>query len=247
MTTTSLSSSNPWRLQLLMLWNILGIILFVSLFSTPVWNHIDPSFFHFLNQPLKSSHTLRAFWAMANHSFADWLEDLCIVGFYIAAVYKAGSGNRTKRSAQLIFCILFIAFTILLINRVVCRDLLKLRRSSPTLVLHDSVYLSDFLSWIRVKVDSTKSFPGDHGTTALMFACSYAYFVRGKLGILALLYGAFLCLPRLIVGAHWPSDLIVGSGCIVIFSLSWAFCTPLAAKCTSAIEKTLLKLKRNRK
>ncbi|MDN3505699.1 MAG: phosphatase PAP2 family protein [Simkaniaceae bacterium] len=233
-----------WKIKLLIFWNVLGIILFTSLFASPIWNHIDPTLFRFFNHPLRDSQALRLFWALANHRLADWFEDLCILGFYIVAYYKAAKGFREKRAAQLIFCILFTAFTILLINRFVCRDILKLRRSSPTLVLHDSVYLSDFLSWIRVKVDSTKSFPGDHATTALMFACSYAYFVRGKLALLALLYGAFLCLPRLIVGAHWPSDLFVGSGCIVIFSLSWAFCTPLATKCVEAIENILSKKKK---
>ncbi|NGX48106.1 MAG: Lipid A 1-diphosphate synthase, partial [Chlamydiae bacterium] len=196
--STSITSSNPWRLKLLIFWNILGMILFTSLFvpyTSALWDQIDPTLFRFFNQPLKNSHSLRLFWAVANHGLADWFEDLCIFGFYLAAIWKTKRGTRLQRSAQLLFCVLLIACTILLINRLICRDYLHLRRTSPTLVLNDAIHLSDFLPWIHVKVDSTKSFPGDHATTALMFACSYAYLVRGKLATFALLYGAFLCLP----------------------------------------------------
>ncbi|NGX59855.1 MAG: Lipid A 1-diphosphate synthase [Chlamydiae bacterium] len=243
-TTPSIPITNPWRLKLLIFWNVLGIILFTSLFapySSALWGQIDASLFRFFNQPLKNSHHLRLFWAAANHSLADWFKDFCILGFYIAAIWKTKKEKRLHKSAQLLFCVLLTVATILLINRLVCRDYLRLRRTSPTLVLSDAVHLSDFLPWIQVKVASNKSFPGDHATQALMFACSYAYIVRGKLAAAALLYGVFLCLPRLIVGAHWPSDIIVGTGCIVIFSLSWAFCTPLAEKCSTALYRILRK------
>jgi membrane-associated phospholipid phosphatase len=39
-------------------------------------------------------------------------------------------------------------------------------------------------------------------------------------------------MPRLITGAHWLSDVLVGSGGIVLFFLSIAFCTPLANSLT---------------
>lgn len=241
--------SNPWRLKLLIFWNVLGILLFSTLFTpgiVKIWDYIDAPLFRFFNYFLRHSSSLRLFWAMANTRLADWFEDLCILGFYCAAVWKTKKEERPRKAAEFIFCVLLTACVILFINRLVCRDYLKLRRASPTLILSDSVYLADFISWIRVKTDSSKSFPSDHATTALMFACSYAYFVRGWLGFLALVYGAFLCLPRLIVGAHWPSDIIVGSGCIVIFALSWVFCTPFANRCIDFIHQKLQKFLSNK-
>jgi membrane-associated phospholipid phosphatase len=181
---------------------------------------------------------------MANHSLADWFEDLCILGFYGLAIWKCQKGTRLKRGVQFFFCLILTALTILLINRLFCRDFLKLRRTSPSLVLDQVVDITHYISWIKFKVHSSKSLPGDHATTALMFAISYAYLVRGRLGLLALLYGAFLCLPRLIVGAHWLSDIVVGSGCIVMLSISWAFFTPFAGRVIEALERIVKKIGR---
>ncbi|MBS0629206.1 MAG: phosphatase PAP2 family protein [Verrucomicrobia bacterium] len=179
---------------------------------------------------------------MSNHSLADWFEDLCILGFYLAAIFKVQKGDRLRRCAQFIFCILLTAMTIVLINRLFFRDFLHLRRASPSLVIEPFVDISHSISWIEFKVHSSKSLPGDHATTALMFAISYAYVVRGRLALCALIYGAFLCLPRLAVGAHWLSDIVVGSGCIVILSISWAFFTPVANRMTGWIERGLKKI-----
>ncbi|NGX39402.1 MAG: Lipid A 1-diphosphate synthase [Chlamydiae bacterium] len=208
-------------------------------FTASLWQKIDIGVFKALNLPLENSPVFRNFWALANHRMADWLEDLFFVALFLVAIFSRKKQDRKKLTAELIFAALLTALTIILFNRLLCRDLLKLRRASPSLVIDQAILLSDYLSSITFKIVSSKSFPGDHATTALLFTSCYAYFVRGKLGILALLYGVFLCLPRLAVGAHWFSDIIVGSGCIALFSLSWALFTPFASKCVKTIEKGL--------
>lgn len=231
------------RIKPLLFWNLVALILFGSfIFLSQIWEQIDLTFFRFVNEPLKSSSLLRTLWAFANHSLADWFEDLCFLGFYLAAIFRTHKAERLRRCAQFIFCVLLTATTIVLINRLFCRDLMHLRRTSPSLVLDHVVDISHSISWIEFKVHSSKSLPGDHATTALILAVSYAYIVRGRLAFLALLYGAFLCLPRLAVGAHWLSDIVVGSGCIVILSISWAFFTPFAGKMIGVIEKGLKKI-----
>lgn len=231
------------RFKPLLFWNCLSLALFATLFLfSETWSKIDIFFFRLVNEPLRDSHLLRTFWALANLRLADWFEDLCILGFCIAAIWKSQKGTRVKRGAQFFFCLLLTALTILLVNRLFCRDFLRLRRASPSMVVDQFVDISQSISWIHFKVHSNKSIPGDHATTALMFAVSYAYLVRGRLGFLALLYGAFLCLPRLTVGAHWLSDIVVGSGCIVMVSISWAFFTPCADRVVSAIERVVKKI-----
>lgn len=236
---------HKWRIKPLVFFSTLAGLLLASLFlplTAEIWRKIDTSFFRLVNDPLKGSPSLRVFWALANHSLADWVEDLCILGFYLVAIWKTPREHRLRRGAEFIFCLLLTALTILLINRLLCRDLLQLRRASPTLVLDQTVNLSHYISWIQVKVDSAKSLPGDHATTALLFAFSYAYIVRGRLALIAILYGIFLCLPRLVVGAHWLSDILIGSGSIVLISLSFAFFSPLANRAISIIEKRMKKI-----
>ncbi len=242
--TIPLPLGHNWKLRQLFLSNIIIALLLISFLSplkSVLWDWLDLKIFKLLNHPLKEHGTLRIFWALVNHHVADWFEDLVILGFYFAGVWKAKASNRRRRSIQFALCIVITALTILCVNRLLCRDLLSLRRESPTRVVESTVYLLEYLSWLPIKVDSSKSFPGDHATIALMFACSYAYLVRGKLGLGALAYGIFLCLPRLVVGAHWPSDIIVGSGSIVLFSLSWIFFTPLFDRCIHKIDKVLLR------
>jgi membrane-associated phospholipid phosphatase len=90
---------------------------------------------------------------------------------------------------------------------------------------------------MSIKDGSSKSFPGDHGTTALLFAASFTYLAGWRLGLLACFYAAFLCLPRLITGAHWLSDIVVGSGSITLFFMAWAIYTPLFKRVTELFSK----------
>ena len=238
--TYSLDKTSTWNLSLLFFWNAVAFLLLFSLFhhtTAELWKGLDSAFFRWINAPLASHPRLRLFWALSNHKIADWVEDVCFLALYIFAIIKSNKGERKKKAAQFLFCILWTAFTILLMNRLVCRDLLCLRRHSPTLLIDGAYCLTDFISWLAVKVDSTKSFPGDHATTALMITLSFSYFVRGRLRIIALIYGIFLCLPRLATGAHWLSDLLVGSVSIVILSLSWALCSPIYPWALKKIEK----------
>jgi membrane-associated phospholipid phosphatase len=190
-----------------------------------------------INSTLENRPTWQLFWAMANHKLADWIEDLVVLGFFIAYVRAAHKSLRLHRVSQLIFCVVYIAAIIYFVNRMIFRENLNIPRLSPTLVVDDSIRLSREIPWMKIKDDSSKSFPGDHGTTALLFASSFAFLAGWRLGILAALYAAFLCMPRLITGAHWLSDVVVGSGTITIVFLSWAFCTPLFARFTSACER----------
>lgn len=232
-----------WRIKPLLFWNTLAFGLLATFFLiSDSWDMLDIHFSQFVNAPLEYSPFLRALWALANHSMADWVEDLCILGFYTAAILKTKKGLRFRRAAEFIFCVLLTALTIILINRLLCRDFLHVKRASPSVVMDQLVDITQYISWIAFKVHSSKSLPGDHATTALMFAISYAYLVRGRLAILALLYGGLLCIPRLAVGAHWLSDIVVGSGCIVMFSISWAFFTPFSSKMIGAIERGLKKI-----
>lgn len=238
----ALAAPRAWRLKTLLLWHIVGALLMTSLFwevTKAYWEAIDIAFFKMINSTLKGRPLWQLFWATANHKLADWVEDLCILCFFIAYVRKAHKSLRLQKVSELIFCALYIGAIIYFVNRLLFRENLSIPRLSPTLVVDDSVRLSEEIPWMKIKDDSSKSFPGDHGTTALLFAASFSYLAGWRLGVLASLYAAFLCLPRLITGAHWLSDVIVGSGTITIICLSWAFCTPLFSRFTENVTRFL--------
>jgi membrane-associated phospholipid phosphatase len=223
-------------------YHLIGALLLVTFFLpglSTLWGLIDSKTFHLLNHSFLDRPNWQLFWAFANHRLADWLEDLCILGFFLAAIAKAPKSLKKRRSAEMIFIILLIAVTILLFNRLICRDLLRLRRLSPTAIFEQPFLLSETLPWMTIKDISSKSFPGDHATTALIFGLSYFRFVKGRLGLAALIYALFLCLPRLMAGAHWLSDLIVGTGLLISFVWGLSFGTPLAEKCITRLEKIL--------
>jgi membrane-associated phospholipid phosphatase len=245
-----MTASKAWNLKILLLCHVIGALLFASLFwpvTHTYWEAIDTAFFKFINSSLRDRPTWQIFWACANHKLADWLEDIVILGFFIAYVRQAHKSLRTRKISELIFCALYIAAIIYFVNRIVFRENFSIPRLSPTLAIDDAVRLSDEITWMSIKDGSSKSFPGDHGTTALLFASIFTYLAGWRLGIIACLYAAFLCMPRLITGAHWLSDVLVGSGTITLVALSWAFCTPLFDKATNRIESMFRLFSRKRR
>ncbi len=229
-----------WKWKLLLLWHVVGALLIGSLFwpvTKVYWEMFDIAFFKMINSTLRDRPTWQLFWACANHKLADWVEDVCILAFFWAYVKQAHSSLRLRKVAEVLFCALFIGAVICLVNQILFRENLQITRLSPSSVVDDCVRLSKEVSCMRVKDVSSKSFPGDHGTTALLFGASFSLLAGWRLGILASLYAAFLCMPRMITGAHWFSDVVVGSGTIAIITLSWAFCSPLFSRFTCGCER----------
>jgi len=239
-------SEKRWNIKGLLFCHLLIIILAGSFFwptTKHVWEMIDISLFKWLNNSLKGREHWQLFWAMSNHRLADWVEDIVIFTFYVLHIKRTVKEKRSKRISELVFCVFYIAFIIIFINRVLFRYIIVFYRDSPTLALDDTLRLSEEIPWMSIKDDSSKCFPGDHATTALLFAASYSLLAPRKLSIFAWGYTIFLCLPRMFAGAHWFSDVMVGSGSITLFFLSWAFCTPFMFYAAKGFEKCYFQLK----
>ncbi len=222
-----------WNYKKLLLCHTIIAVMILSYFvplTRVLWDTIDHGFFHWLNGSLQGNRPWQLFWAISNHRLADWLHDVVIFGLILSTIFMVRKEERIKKTAEFLFCILYIGCIIYFINRMLFRKYLDFERLSPTLVFPDSVKLSKEITWLGVKDTSRQSFPGDHATTAIFFAAIYAYYANKKLILFGCLYAVFMCLPRLVTGAHWLSDVVIGSGSIVLFFLSWAFYSPFAAK-----------------
>ena len=231
-------------------WNFKGLInihlvilLLVGSLIVPwtfsYWFKLDMKVFESLNQTLQWGEGWRIYWAFANHHLSDWIEDIVIFIFYLIAIFDAPKEKRIQRSAQFLFCLLLTATVIISINRLFFHDIIHLKRYSPTLTVDYCIRLKQEVSWLAIKDVSSKCFPADHGTLALLFSLTYALFVKKRFSIPAIIYSLYLCLPRLIVGAHWLSDIIVGSFSITLFAIGWTFYTPLGLKIIKSIERMI--------
>ncbi|HEX4840094.1 MAG TPA: phosphatase PAP2 family protein [Rhabdochlamydiaceae bacterium] len=214
---------------------LLGSFLWPPTFT--LWQSFDTAIFKFLNQSLEGHPWAQLFWATVNHKKADLVEDGVFLLFFILAIRAAPKEKRMRKAAEFIFCILLAASLIYFVNRIFLRSHILIPRESPSLVVTECIRLSQEIPWMVIKDETVTCFPGDHATTLLLFTVLYTFYAGKKLGIAASLYALFRILPRLIVGAHWASDVIVGSGCLALFFLSLVLCTPFHLWCIDKIEK----------
>ncbi len=210
-----------------------------------LWHRLDMGLFRVLNPMFLSSSFGKTFWAIANHRYMDWFHDVVMLSFFIVYIIKAPKLLRSRRIAKLIFAVCLIASTITYVNRKLFPRYLNIKRSSPSLIDPTAIRLSKEVSWLHVKDYSKSSFPADHATTAILF-CSLIFFMMGrKAGLIAVPYTIFFCLPRLINGAHYLTDVLMGSLCISLLVTAWVFGTPIGEWCIGLLSKIHTKVKRN--
>lgn len=133
--------------------------------------------------------------------------------------------------------------TITYVNKGIVTNFFHFKRHSPSIIYDNVTLLSEKISFITVKDKSKSSFPGDHATTAILFAIFSRYFMGKKLGFFASLYAVFFCLPRLICGAHWATDIIMGSYVIALVTTCIALGTPIQYYLIIGFKKSLRAIK----
>ena len=90
------------------------------------------------------------------------------------------------------------------------------------------------------------SYPGDHGTTAIMFTMCVFHLMGFRAGLLAFFYNIYWQLPRLVTGCHWLTDIIMGSVVISTAVMSWIIYSPLKEWVTDLISNFFRKEKEKR-
>lgn len=212
--------------------------------TRPFWDALDLKTFTFLNSWVHHSPFWQNFWAFTGHRLMDWIHDFLMFLFFFFNIYAAGKALKNRKIAELIFSIIFIALMIYIVDRSIFSQFIHTTRQSPTMIDKTAFRLSSVVDWIPVKDHARKCFPSDHGITVSLFTCLIYHLMGKRAGFIATLYAIFFCLPRLIAGAHWLTDNLIGSTSITITATSLAFGTPFANICINAIEKGLNKLRR---
>ncbi|MBI3211986.1 MAG: phosphatase PAP2 family protein [Simkania negevensis] len=239
-----------WNIKKLLILPAIILPLLWSWLDTPIrplWDLIDKQAFYILNRWIHTSLFWQNFWALAGHKMMDWIGDLVMITFFYFYIKFSPPSLKAKRIGECLFTLLILASVIYVVNETPFADILHMARKSPSLTQPDAFRLDRAVEWIKVKDHSKKSFPGDHATTAILFSCMVFYLMGRRLGLLSLVYAIFFSLPRLVVGAHWLTDIALGSCAIAFIASSIAVGSPLAPYCIFLFEKGIKKLSRCKK
>ena len=224
------------RLPLILLLNVAGVALFLSWFlpaNHGFWYAIDTGVFTFFNQQLAVNRPFLWFVAITNNRAFDGCSLLAMGALMLWHWRRAAPAQQ--RRIVLMGLVMLLAAVVL--NQLGQR-LLPVTRPSPTLTFTGINRVSELLS-ISTKDASTDSFPGDHGMILLIFAGFMWRYFGQKAFAIALLIFAVFALPRMMIGAHWFTNIFVGSLCVVLTGLPWCLLTPVSDKVIDWFDRTL--------
>lgn len=230
----STALQDTWKFKWLIFAHVAAILLIGSWVFEPTrvyWDALDQAVFFTLNGSLREGHAWQLYWAAANTRQFDAVMALFVLGLYAWFVF---TGNREQAVDRISKGAVMTVMTIAAI--MVSKNLLDIDRSGPSLVLDPSVLLSEIITVFKFKDSSGSSFTSDHATGMFITTTLMWYYGGRKLGIPMLLLTVYWLLPRMVVGAHWLTDSIVGSLSLSTIMLAWLLATPLHSWLLRAIQ-----------
>ncbi|WP_406643348.1 phosphatase PAP2 family protein [Pectobacterium brasiliense] len=225
------------RFSSILVLNVLGIGLFLSWYlpeNHGFWLTLDSHIFFYFNRLLVDSPTFLHLVAITNNRAFDGCALVAMGLLYLSFYLKATSTERRR--------LLILGF-IMLLTAVVLNQaghLLPVQHASPTLYFSGVNRVSD-LTGIPTKDASSDSFPGDHGMMLMIFAAfMLRYFTRTAFAM-GLAIMVIFSSPRIMIGAHWFTDIAVGSLSVVLVGLSWWLLTPASDAAINLLNRLLPK------
>ncbi|EUM13735.1 inner membrane protein yeiU [Enterobacter sp. BIDMC 29] len=224
------------RIPQILLLNVAGLALFFSWYI-PVnhgfWFPLDSSLFHFFNQGLVKSDAFLWLVAITNNRAFDGFSLLAMGCLMLSFWLKEDDTGR--RRILIIGLVMLLAAVI--INQL-AQHLMPVKRASPSLSFPNIYRVSELLH-IPTKDASKDSFPGDHGMMLLIFSGFMLRYFGKKAFAIALLIVVIFAFPRVMIGAHWLTDIVVGSLSAVLIGLPWVLMTPLSDRLITLFDRYL--------
>ena len=223
------------NLPRILLLNILGIALFLSWYlpaNHGLWFKVDSAIFFFFNQHLASDPTFLHLVAITNNRAFDAISLIAMGLLYLYFYLKQDAYGRRR---------LLVTGVVMLLTAVVLNQLghlLPVKHPSPTLTF-DNINRVSELTGIPTKDASSDSFPGDHGMMLIIFACFMLRYFNVRAFIIALAIVVVFSLPRVMIGAHWFTDIAVGSLSVVLVGASWWLMTPASDALIDGLNRLL--------
>lgn len=234
-----------WRPRALLICHLAAALLLVSWLWQPsrqLWDGFDLWLFRLLNDPVHAAGLWAKVWAIGSMRPVDLGVGLVL----LAVMLKADlvfAGAQVRRA---LFAFL-VALVTLLLLRVGFAELVKAmdwQRPSASLVVEGSARLTElFPAWEELwdmKDSASRSFPGDHASVLLIWALFMSFFARNWRLLLVWAIAVIGMLPRLVAGAHWGADALVGGLLLALLALAWSCYTPLAWRTSERLERVTL-------
>ncbi len=223
------------RLLSILVLNALGLMLFFSWYlpaNHGFWFAIDKNIFYWFNDRLETNRLVLWLVAITNFRAFDGISLLAMGALYLSFWLKETPEGRRRMLAIGITMLI----TALLLNQL--GRLIPVERPSPTNSFPNVHHVAE-LTGIPTKDASGDSFPGDHGTMLMIFACfMLRYFTRRSFAVAVLIILVF-ALPRVTIGAHWFTDIAVGSLSLILVGMSWWLMTPASDHLVNRIYRYL--------
>ncbi len=241
--TTPVIPKTRWHPLPLLFGNLIAVVLFLSWLLDPtrsLWLALDDTVFWTFNHSLAEGDLWRQFWAITNNRAFD-----LVAAFSMLALF----GHRAllkDRQHLYRYIAVGILMTITVVVVVKSGKWLPVERPSGTYIYSEALRLSELVPHIDTKDISEDSFPGDHGLVLLLCTGFILVNLPRIYGVLALIIMVVFTLPRLVSGAHWLSDELVGAvgwGCLW---LSWILATPLHDLVVERLEGWLKRIRERR-
>ncbi|WP_110674861.1 phosphatase PAP2 family protein [Salinicola sp. RZ23] len=224
-------------LKRIVAFNVTGLLLLLS-WAWPhdvLWSDLDDRIFWFFNalitpEPNWWDDTL----AILNHRAFDMIS-LAIMGLlFLWAMLRDPHPERLTRWIGIGVTMVLTAGVLALFTT----KGISYGHPSPTRFFANAMRLTDVVS-IPTKDSASNSFPGDHGLMLMVFAGFMLRFAARRIALLSMAFVVLLSAPRIMVGAHWFSDVYMGALSIALIALPWVLCTPLAAAAAGGIQRAL--------
>jgi membrane-associated phospholipid phosphatase len=238
--------NNQWRLRPLLACHIVALLLLASWLWAPsraLWDQFDLQLFALLNAPVHDAGLWAKTWAIGSMRPVD----MGVGVLMLAVLLKADLVFSATQVRKALYAFL-AALLVMLLLRVGFAELVKLmgwQRPSASLVVEGAARLTElFPTWEErwdMKDSATRSFPGDHASV-LLWAMFMSFFARNWRLLLVWSMAVVFMLPRLVAGAHWGSDALVGGVFLSLLGLAWACFTPFADKASERLETLTLPL-----
>ena len=226
---------NAKRIAIILLLNLLGAALFLSWYLPEqhgAWFDIDKGIFFWFNHHMATSHGFALLLAITNYRGFDAVS-LLAMGLLYGYYWRRETPEGRRRMLAIGVCMLLTA---VVLNQL--GHLLPVQHSSPTLFFKDALRVSE-VTGIPAKDASKDSFPGDHGMMLMIFTCFMLRYFGKRAFLMALAIAVLFALPRIMAGAHWFTDVMVGSLSVVLVGLSWWLITPASDWLVNWLWRTL--------